>query len=443
MTVASLSERVGRRRETAIGVLRTAVSATDLLRTRAGFGWTVRPAPGSVLASARIAAWDPEPDYFHHWVRDAAVVMRVVPDILEDAPPEEGRWWRRAFADYVAFSLAISDPDGAPVSANPLRQGTAEDHLQFLRPDAELRALRGAARLGEPRVAADGTPDPERWSRPQYDGPALRASGCLAICDRLPDLRTGQVETLVRRDLAYTAQVAGAACIGPWEEAPAARHSFTLIAQWDALMRGAHWSGLPEAERALMQRQAGVAMAKLEALSDPESGAWRQSSASAPGVFDSATLLAILHAGRSDGPLAKTAPATQATVSVLEAQFGTLYPLNARGGAVAFGRWKDDAFFGGNPWLPITLGCAELHYEIAAETDDASAFERAEAWMALVLDHTSDAIPFPEQMDRVTGTPVSCLALSWSAAAFIGAAAARARAVRRGAVPGAAPDAGR
>ena len=70
------------RREGAIRSIRAAVSATGLVRQRPGFGWAVRPAPGSVLASPRLADWNPEPDYFHHWIRDAAVVMRVLPDIL-------------------------------------------------------------------------------------------------------------------------------------------------------------------------------------------------------------------------------------------------------------------------------------------------------------------------------------------------------------------------
>lgn len=437
MTAATpLADRIARRRHAATNALRGAVSACDLQRTRAPFGWTVRPAPGSVLASPRVAAWDPEPDYFHHWVRDAAVVMRVVPDILEVSPPQEARWWRRAFADYVAFSLAASDPDREPLAANPLRGRTAADHQQYLRPDAELQALKGDIRMGEPRVAADGTPDLERWSRPQNDGPALRASGCLAICDRLPDLMDGRVKTLIARDLAYTAHAAGEPCIGPWEEEPAAHYSFTLIAQWDALIRGAVWPGTPPEERARLQDRAGRVMALLEKLRDPADEAWRQSSVSPPGTYDSATLLAILHAGRSEGPLALTAVATSGTFAVLESQFRALYPLNARGGAVAFGRWKDDAFFGGNPWLPVTLGCAELHYEIASGTGDTAAFARADAWMALVLDHTTNKVPFPEQMDHATGSPTSCLGLSWSAAAFIGAAAARARAVRRLGTPG-------
>src|SRR3546814_19157261 len=55
-----------------------AISATALVRRRDAFGQVVVPTAGSVLASPVFADWDPEPDYFFHWVRDSANVMRSV-----------------------------------------------------------------------------------------------------------------------------------------------------------------------------------------------------------------------------------------------------------------------------------------------------------------------------------------------------------------------------
>ena len=105
-----MNDWVAERRRGAVRALRSAISATDLAHTRAGFGWTARPAAGSVLASSARASWDPEPDYFHHWVRDAAMAIRVLPGVLETVDPGERPWWRQAFRDHVRFSLAISDP---------------------------------------------------------------------------------------------------------------------------------------------------------------------------------------------------------------------------------------------------------------------------------------------------------------------------------------------
>ena len=63
-----------------------AISATHLIRRRDDFGQMIVPAEGSVLASPVIAEWDPQPDYFFHWLRDSAIVMRRVAELMQDAP---------------------------------------------------------------------------------------------------------------------------------------------------------------------------------------------------------------------------------------------------------------------------------------------------------------------------------------------------------------------
>ncbi|MBS0573236.1 MAG: hypothetical protein JSS08_08300 [Proteobacteria bacterium] len=418
------------RRRAAAAELRAAVSATHLVRERPGFGWRLSPAPGSILASVRMDSWDPNPDYFHHWVRDAAIALAAVPAAMAADPGSEG-FWRQAVADHVAFSLCTSDPARSGPASNPLKAGTRPDHRRFLRPDAELAALCGSRWLEEPRFAADGTPDLENWSRPQDDGPALRASVLMKLRKILPEAATAAGEKLIERDLAHVLAVAGRPAIGPWEEGPAQRTTFTLIAEWDALDRAAAWAD----ERGLPTDPWRTAAEKVAALvrkaRDPASGGWRQSIEAPEGALDSATVLAILHAGREAGPFALSAASTRATVAGLERAFAALYPINRGRSVPAIGRWDGDVYFGGNPWFPATLGFAELHYRIAARTGDAAAFARAEAWMRLIEEVAPDpAAPLPEQFDRTTGAAVSCPALTWSAAAFLGAATARDDAVQ-------------
>lgn len=415
------------KRDGAIRALRSGVSATALERVRPGFGSTVRPAAGSVLASPLFGAWDPEPDYFHHWVRDAAVAFRVLPEVLAAVPERERAWWMQAFRDHVAFSLAISDPERRGPGRNPLADSVQDDHRRFLRPDAELAALTGSGWLKEPRFAPDGSPDLERWSRPQDDGPALRATTCLQVTEAVPELASDAVGRLISRDLAHVATVVGRPCIGPWEEEPARRTSFTLIAQWDALDRGAGWQEArgPQDEAQQLRVAAGRVSDLIAATADPVEPAWRESVEAPAQRFDSATLLAVLHADRRAGPLALDAPRTLGTVAALERRFAALYPINRARDVPAMGRWDNDLFFGGNPWIPVTLGCAELHYRIAATTGDRKAWAKAEAWMALIEEVAPGGDALPEQFDRETGDPASCPALTWSAAAFIGAAAAR------------------
>ncbi|MTH79692.1 glycoside hydrolase family 15 protein [Paracoccus aestuariivivens] len=407
--------------------MRNACSATHLTRHRAGFGWTVRPAAGSVLASPRITHWDPEPDYFHHWVRDSAIVLRAVPCAIA-ADPDSRPFWLRFIADFIGFSLFISDPKRFGPATNPLRGSTMPSHLEYLRPDAELAALQGDAWMEEPRFAVDGLPDPEQWNRPQDDGPALRATALMSVLDDLPDADFPDARGLIARDLARVMQTAGRLSIGPWEEAPKRRTTFTLIVQWDALDRGSVWFGRPDPA---MRQAAGRLEGLIKQALDRPSGGWRESVEATEGRLDSATCLAILHARRTDGPFAVSDPRTRATAAALERVFARLYPINQGREVPAIGRWPEDKYFNGNPWYPTTLGFAELHYRIAAQTNDRAAFEKAEAWLALIQQVAPEpAGALPEQFDRVTGAGVSSLDLTWSAAAFLEAAAARDKAVR-------------
>jgi glucoamylase len=423
------TEWLERRRRAAARTLRRAVSATELVFERPRFGWTMRPAPGSILASPRDAHWDPEPDYFHHWVRDAAIALSVVPEAIA-AEPEAESFWRQVIPEHIRFSLVISDPARRAPKTNPLAVSTRPDHRQFLRPDDELRALNGSAWLGEPRFAPDGGPDLERWNRPQYDGPALRATSLIRVLGALPELNSPEVEALIERDLTYTASVAGRVCYGPWEEAPMRRTTFTLIAQWDALERGALWRERCGCDGALLRAAAARVAALVLEAADPVSGGWRESIEAPVGELDAATVLALLHAARMSGPFAITAARTRETASALEATFADLYSLNRGRSVPAMGRFAGDAYFGGNPWYPVTLGFAELHYLIAQKIGDRQAFGKAEAWMALIEEVAPDGDDLPEQFHREMGAPVSCLALSWSAAAFLGAEAARRAAVQ-------------
>ncbi len=408
-----LGDWIAERRRGAARALRSAVSATHLVHTRPGFGWSVRPAAGSILASPAPGSWDPEPDYFHHWVRDAAVAIRVLPEVLATVEPAVRDWWLRAFRDHVRFSFAIGDPARRGPEGNPLAVTTRPELRRFLRPDAELAALAGTAWLEEPRFAADGGPDLERWNRPQDDGPALRVSACLRVVAALPELASPEVAALVRRDLDHVVRVAGRACIGPWEDGPSRRTGFTLIAQWDALDRGGE------------HMAAAAVMRAIEATAEPGRPLWRESIEAAAGTLDSGTVLAILHADRRHGPLGIAAERTLGTVAALERMFAGLYPINAGRRVPAMGRFEADGFFGGNPWYPVTLGFAELHYRIAALRGDAAAFAKAEAWMELIRGVAPEGDALPEQFDRTTGAPGSSKVLTWSAAAFIAAAAAR------------------
>src|SRR5437867_4385247 len=122
-----------------VHAMRRAISATHLVRRREAFGSTIVPAVGSVLASPSIGDWNPEPDYFFHWLRDAAAVMRAIVDLMQQEASDNAR---EQFDDIVRFSLALGDLDGAAILQCGYRDATRAEARQFLRPAEEIRTLK-------------------------------------------------------------------------------------------------------------------------------------------------------------------------------------------------------------------------------------------------------------------------------------------------------------
>src|SRR5262249_34455209 len=134
------------------------VSATGLVKARPGFGTTIRAAKGSVVASPVLASYDPDPDYFFHWLRDSAVVLeaiRLLHESGELAEPALGH-----FADSIDFNRRLASLDGRKLVLDPTwRAPVVPEFRKFLRDDAELANVHGEAVAAETRVNPDGTLD--------------------------------------------------------------------------------------------------------------------------------------------------------------------------------------------------------------------------------------------------------------------------------------------
>ena len=108
-------------------------------------------APGAVVAALSTH----DPDYYFHWIRDSSVVMSTVTAVANSP---------RGFVNASDYQKIMSD------------------YLTFT---AKLQSLKSKFGLGEPRYNIDGTLDTSPWSRPQYDGSALRALSLLSYLEWL------------------------------------------------------------------------------------------------------------------------------------------------------------------------------------------------------------------------------------------------------------------
>ena len=429
MELTELENWIARQTVRSTTLMERAISAAQLCRRRhVGKGQVIRPARGSVLASPEIADWNPEPDYFFHWLRDSAIVMRTVADLMEDAAGEpERRRWAAHFEDFVGFSLTLKACDGRAMLAERGERIAHGRSDKFLRPDAELSALTGDALLGEPRFNPDGTIDVFRWSRPQYDGPALRALACLRFL-AAGGASSPQLLTLLQGDLDFTVRYAGHPCIGPWEEPNQnGWHYYVELAQFAALSRGrTNGAGddWPLAEQTLRRDLEQYWSERHRVLMAVRPAAAQ----SADDLIDAATLLAVWDADLPDGPHSVLDPRVQKTQEAIEALFARELPINcSHAGAPLLGRSRGDRYFGGGAWYPTTLAAAGLCYRLARLCPDGRQvnFARGDAFMTAIMQFTPADGSLSEQIDRTTGMQTSARHLTWSYAAFISTARER------------------
>ncbi|MGO9418853.1 glycoside hydrolase family 15 protein [Roseiarcus sp.] len=441
-----------------------AISATDTIKERPGFGQRVVPLPGSVLASPVLAAYDPDPDYFFHWFRDSAIVI----DALRVALAEG---WLKSealdrFREFVRFNQSLSRLDGREflVRSN-FRKKVQPSFLQYLRADAEIAPVREDAVQAEVRVNPDGTLDFTRWSRPQNDGGPLRALALLRWRVQ-PGLDEGLREALrelIVADIDFTLARVNQPSFDIWEE-ERGFHYYTQLVQAEALGRGGAWlaeSG--DAARARACRAAAQQIiSRLDALWDPKSSCYRSRTSIANGdprkTLDIAVVLATLHAQRASGTHSVLDPRAQATLAALEDLFDAEYDINRRrpdGRGPAMGRYSGDAYYSGGAYYFSTLAAGQFYFKLAAAlhsgaefpaTDENTrflmrlgiglegakgaapadaAFARGDAFMRTVRAFTPASRELSEQFDRTTGAQTSAKRLTWSYAAFITAAASR------------------
>jgi glucoamylase len=467
----TLAEWMDRQYRLSAAAMVQSISAIHLVKERPGFGQIIRPAKGSVLASPVIAAYDPDPDYFFHWLRDSAVVIDAVRTLIENGAADPDL--RECVKDFIRFSLALGDLDGrALVASGAVGRAADPKFQQYMRPGHELSEAFGDRISGETRFNPDGTLDVTKWARPQHDGPALRALAMLRFWPMpvLDDDETRDAaQRLIEADLAFTHHHRRDPSFDIWEE-ESGHHYYTRLVQQAALADGAQWleeMGEPQRARAYQAASREIAD-HLDGHWDDAKGFYLSRIGVAAGSsekeLDIAVILAVIHARRQDGRHSVFDPKAQATLARLEHLFAEAYPINRalpgdRGAAM--GRYAGDVYYSGGAYYLSTLAAAEFCFRLAGalarraksgdlspgdlssikalvgagqELDGAGAFDallkHGDSFMATVRGYTPASGELSEQFDRATGQQTSAKKLAWSHAAFITAVAARRAACR-------------
>ena len=439
----------------AVAAMLPSFSPVGIVKDRPGFGQTVRPLKGSIVASPVLAAYDPDPDYFFHWFRDSAVVIDALRLLRADGVLPEAQALEY-FHDFVTFSLALLDVDGRALVAAPAwRAGVREDFQKFVRTDADLGSVRGELVSAEARVNPDGSLDISNWARPQHDGPPLRLLAVLRwVREFTFDRALGAaVEKLLRADVAFTRGRWRIPSFDIWEEEKG-HHYYTLRVAAEALKEAARWLETREAvrgagsgERAdgsgrgishgdreearLCHADAQTILQRLDDYWLPGAGYYRsrvlEGGATSTKELDIAVIFAAIHGAGDQEKHSVHDPRMQSTLSRLEALFEAEYAINHHrppGRGIAMGRYKGDVYYSGGAYYFSTLAAAEFCFRAAAgqqsTPDEARAFvARGDGFLEMIRAYTPPSGDLSEQFDQKTGAQTSAKHLAWSYAAFI------------------------
>ena len=324
-------------------------------------------ARGIVLASPSKA----DPNYFFHWVRDAALTMNAVLDQAEHSTvPAERAKGRAAMLEYVELSRS-----------NQL----------------------AASLKGEPKFNVDGSLFTGPWGRPQNDGPALRAVTLVHLAESMLSesakhtdfgnvyvrtrLYDGKLpsDSVIKSDLEFVAHHWRESSFDLWEEARG-QHFYTRAVQRRALLDGARLAERLDDNGAarFYREQAALIEAELAkhwdagrgylvVTLDYEGGDRGKSSG-----LDSAVILGVLHGATQDAFMSPVRDIYLATAEKMRLAFQRAYSINARatdfeGSTIqtAIGRYPEDEYDGvrgeskGNPWVLATNAFAEYCYTVA------------------------------------------------------------------------------
>lgn len=406
--------------------------------------------PGAARGAIMASPSTENPNYYYHWVRDAAIAARETVELYRRAATaNEKQFWEQQIFDYASFSR--QNQKTANWSGSPDTTG-----------------------LGEPKFLMSGAAYNLGWGRPQTDGPALRT---LALCEfawlliqqgRIDQVRAQlynpqmPADSVIKVDLEYIARQWQAPSFDIWEET-FGYHFYNRLVQYASLIEGARLAKVlgDSGAASFYTTQALQIKPTLDSFWDAGRGYFvatqgsNQAPFTKPSNLDTAVLLGFLHSGAL--PLSDRR--VMSTVSHLERGF-QFYAINNNSNLPpAIGRYPEDTYDGyrsaslGNPWFLTTHAMAQYYYSLANEIERTSRLNvtqiqktflktvhndainlddlvaalrmRGDLYLQRSKFHTGPDHAQSEEINRQSGYQQGAAHLTWSYTSFLSAVRAR------------------
>jgi glucoamylase len=295
-----------------------------------------------------------DPDYWYEWVRDAAIVINMLLDLVICNKVDYNRI-KNILINYVENNI--------------IYQNYALNNTYVQDGDCHFFVT-----LGEPKFNTDLSVFSKHWGRPQNDGPALRAIAMMKYANYLHncnncakttfakndfikkylyDSKWPETDSLIKRDLEYIAKCWNDRCFDLWEEIYG-HHFYTLTVQQKALELGHHFA-IHMGDKHAGDHYLNVSKKIGEFIKSHFyhndtilSSIHINNSHNHQRYLDSSIILAFIHSNKSyDAELANT-------IANMVVSFKQEYKINHKNKNMYIGRYNNDHYYGGNPWVLTT-----------------------------------------------------------------------------------------
>lgn len=314
---------------------------------------------GSFRASPSI-----DPNYNYHWTRDSCLSV----DIILDS-------YLKGYIEPKKFFTFL------------------EKFITFEKKVSEIHILSG---LGEPKYKLDGKPFTEKWGRPQNDGPALRGLLYLKIIENFPYYNKS-IFNLLEKNVNYIKKHIYQETFDLWEEVKG-YHFYTSYLQLILLIKTDKYFH-NDKEIKQLQNLLNKFIYEDHLISSINTTHDRL-------FYDTSLIMSFLHSNTNpDIWLNKS----EKLINILELIFKKLYPINSKTKIDWYGRYPEDIYYGGNPWIICTLAKLTFQYKYKLKNKIYIVDQFNHIW-----DYIEKLTDSPEQIDRDDGSSKSARFLTWN-----------------------------
>jgi glucoamylase len=323
-----------------------------------------------------IASPSNDPDYNFHWIRDSALVMRVIVDYYKQT------------SDPVYFQYIIN----------------------YVELESKIQKLHTLSGLGEPKINKNCTPYNKPWGRPQNDGPALRGIVLWSIVE----LFRGSYDYIIKHlllpmiveDLHYIISNYCKPSFDLWEEQKG-WHFYTRMVQLKFIKESLQQYSFIS-NQFLEQNIQHAYNELLSNLQDHKNGSTIISSFDIYGNIskydDAANILAFCHIS-FDEDILKSFPLQSLHYNVenLLQYFCSKYNNKS---ILFIGRYAEDQYYDGQAWIICSLALAQYYVQQGDK-------KKAQTIYSTIID-LDDTFTLPEQFNPITKEYFSAEHLTWN-----------------------------